>query len=170
MAGGEFPLHNTRIMLARPAAVFGGLGIVAAGAGLAYNPGWYILGAAGIATGMMFAVIALWRPLAITLSGAGLTARDHRGVGIVPASAIEAVGVSKVGLVSYVTLWYDTTAVPSLPSTFDRYLRSMPPAESGKIYIGAIDVTDTPERISELYRLVQETDLAEWREYPRQSG
>jgi hypothetical protein len=165
MPAGEFRLHDTRAALVRPAAVFTGIGIIGAAAGFSSSPFWYILGAAGIALGAMFAVIAIRYPLVVTLSGAGLTARGHDGDGVLPASAIEQVGVAKVGRVHYVTLWYDTAAVPSLPPAFGRYLRSQPQAGSGRIHVGVIGESDGAARTSELYRLVQETGLGEWRDH-----
>ncbi|GAA4609539.1 hypothetical protein GCM10023195_38580 [Actinoallomurus liliacearum] len=166
MPQGEFCLHNNRAGLARLTAVFGGVGVVASAAGFLYNPYWCILGALGIAVGAMFAVIGIRNPLMITLSGAGLTARGRDGAGVIPASAIEAVGLSKIGRVHYVTLWYDTVAVPSIPLAFDRYLRAMAPGVPGRIHIGAFSETDDAERISELHRLVAETGLGEWRDHP----
>jgi hypothetical protein len=152
--------------MARLAAVFGGVGIIASAAGFAKTPLWYIVGAPGIAFAATFTVIALRYPLTVTLSGTGLTIRDRGVVGVVPASAIEAVGISRIGRVDYVTLWYDSAAVPSLPPAFDRYLRAMPAAIPGKIYPGVIIQPDDAGRISELYRLVQETGLGEWRDHP----
>lgn len=164
MPHGEFRLHNTRTALARLATVSGAGGIVAAAAGFAYNPYWYILGTLGIVLAALYTVIALRYPLIVTLSGAGLTARGRDGVGVVPASAIEAVGISKVNHINYVTLWYDTAAVPSLPPVFDRYLRAMPSATPGTLFAGALSATDDAARIDELCRLVRETGLGEWRD------
>ena len=166
MPNGEFRLHNTRTALVRPAVVFTGIGIIGAVVGFTSGPYWYILGIAGIAIGGMFAVIAVRYPLLVTLSGAGLTAQGHEGAGVLPASAIEAVGIVKVGRVDYVTLWYDTAAVPALPPAFAPYLRSMPPADSGRVHVGVIGESDGAARTSELHRLVQETGLGEWRDHP----
>ena len=166
MPNGEFRLHDTRTALVRPAAVFAGIGIIGSAVGFASSPYWYILGAAGFAVGAMFAVIALRHPLVVTLSGEGLTARGREGGGVLPASAIEAVGVVRAGRADYVALWYDTAAVPDLPPAFARYLRSMPPADPGRIHVGVINDADGAPRTSELYRLVQETGLGEWRDHP----
>jgi hypothetical protein len=151
--------------MVRPTAVFAGVGVVGSVAGFDSSAGWYVLGALGIGLGAMFALIALFCPLTITLSGVGLTARDRGETGVVPSSAIKAVGISKVGRVNYVTLWYDTAAIPSLPSAFDRYLRSKPPSDPGRICVGVISPPKEAEKISELYRFVRETGLGEWRDY-----
>ncbi|MEV5748221.1 hypothetical protein AB0L00_10420 [Actinoallomurus sp. NPDC052308] len=166
MPQGEFCLHDNRAGLARLTAVFGGMGVVASAAGFLYNPHWCIFGALGIAVGAMFALIGIRNPLTVTLSGAGLTAQGRDGVGVIPASAIEAVGLSKIGHVHYVILWYDAAVVPSIPRAFDRYLRAMAPGVPGRIHIGAFSETDDAERISELHRLVAETGLGEWRDHP----
>lgn len=166
MPHGEFRLHDTRTALARPAAVFGGIGIVGLAVGSVTSPYWYILGAVGLAIGTMFAVIGIRHPLVVTLSSAGLTATGRDGDGLVPAAAIEAVGVTRVGRVDHVTLWYDTVAVPQLPPAFDRYLRSQPQADPGRIHVGAISQSDGAARTSELFRLVRDTGLGEWRDHP----
>lgn len=166
MTHSEFRLHDTRTALVRPAVVFGGIGIIGSVAGFATNPYWCILGAAGVAIGTMFAVIAIRHPLTVTLSAAGLAATGRDGDGLLPASAIEAVGVTRVGRVDHVTLWYDSVAVPQLPPAFDRYLRSQPRAEPGRIHVGAISESDRAVRTSALFRLVRDTGLGEWRDHP----
>jgi hypothetical protein len=131
------------------------------------------------AVGGTFGFIALRHPRRVTLSARGLTIRSRAGCYILPAAAIEGVGVEAVGRLRLITLWYDVQQVPALDPALAFYARSQAPCGNGKIYIGV--ASDHPGTSSSplspsgsvdlqaVSRIVAEGNLGQWRDYPATS-
>lgn len=163
----EIVLHDNRAMF-EPAAGILILGLVFLAMGSQTPEHRYLLALGGFACfiGGVLGSIALMVPRRVTLSAEGLTIRTRSARSTMAASAIEAVGVTQVNNLHFLTLWYDTDQVPELPADLAFYVNHQAPCGNGKIYLQAVGPPLKRRQIESAYRLVTETGLGEWRDYP----
>ena len=168
----EISLHNSRKELGRPAIGVLLVAVVLAAFGAANRHQWFLLalGAFFGVIGALLAVLAIRYPRRLTLTRAGLVFQARRATETIPAAAIRALGVTMVGNLHLVTLWYDTALVPELPSEFAYYARHQAPYRPGVVYLACVGPPLKEEQIQSIYRFVQQENLGEWRDYPADVG
>jgi hypothetical protein len=131
-----------------------------------YGRAFYALAVLFAGVAVLFGVIAAKYPRTLLLSRDGLTMRTRSGVYTMPTDAIEALGVTKVGNIQFITLWYDVQAIPALPADLEFYVGNQAPCGNGKIYLEAVGPPTREKKIESVHRLVQQEKLGEWRDYP----
>jgi hypothetical protein len=169
---GEVCLHDNRAQLTVPAAGAFTLAALLAVFAATDTRHWYLFVVSGFAglIGAVLAPIAIMNPRRLTLSRDGLTLKTRRAVESIPAAAVQALGVTRVARLHFITLWYDTAQVPRLPPNLAFYVKHQAPCGDGKIYLACVGPPLKEEKIGAIYRLVQRESLGEWRDYPADVG
>jgi ABC-type proline/glycine betaine transport system permease subunit len=169
---GEVSLHDNRAQLGRAAGgtlLMASLIAVFTAAGPRH---WYLFAVSAFfgLVGAILAAFAIRYPRRLTLSRAGLIYRTRSATEEIPAAAILALGVTMVGKLHFITLWYDPAAVPELPAELANYARHQAPYGVGVLYLAPVGPPLKEEQIRTIYRFVQQESLGEWRDYPADVG
>ncbi len=168
----EISLYDSRTLLGRAA---GGTLLMASLIAIFTAVGprqWYLFAVSAFfgLIGAILAALAIGHPRRLTLSRTGLTYRTRKATEEIPAAAIRALGVTIVGKLHFITLWYDPAAVPELPVELANYAGHQAPYTAGVLYLAPVGPPIKEEQIQTIYRFVQQESLGEWRDYPADVG